>query len=315
MIFKRCDKINKSKSKSIAVTGGKGGTGKTLVAINLAVKFAMEGLKVLIIDCDVENPNCNILLGKKLIDSNVMKTPVNIFQPSFNQDKCNQCGNCREACYRNAILQFPEQFPFLMENMCSGCETCIKICPMDAITPSIRRIGNHYYISSIYPNLDLLLGELTEGEAVSIKIVEQILSFGESLDKKKSYDIIIIDTAPGAHCDVEKSLSEADQIICVTEPTPFGEHDMKRILDLIDILGQKSNYIINRANITDYRTPIIELTEKRGIPLLGEIPLDNIIIEDYAKGIPFVTDERKFPAKSSFLEIYQRIKTKIEVNI
>jgi MinD superfamily P-loop ATPase len=299
---------------SIAVTGGKGGTGKTLIAINIAVKFANEGQKVLLIDCDVENPNTNILLGKSLNDKDVVSQAVSIYKPRFNPEKCTKCGKCRDACYRHAILQFPNHSPSLMEHMCSGCTLCSRVCEDDAIINDSRVIGSQYFSKNVYPNLDLLVGELNPSEAVSVLIIEEILKYAGNIIVQNKYDLVIIDTSPGAHCDVEKSISEAGLIICVTEPTPFGEHDLNRILDLIDIIGHNPKIILNRSDLTDYKPYIEKLAIRRGVEIIGEIPLDNLIIEDYAKGIPFSLDEREFPGKKAFLKIFDKLSQMMEMN-
>ena len=249
--------------QSIAITGGKGGTGKTLIATNLAVQFANQGYSVLLMDTDVENPNTNILLGKPLDDPDVESTPVEIFTPAFDENKCTKCGKCKTACYRHAILQFPQQFPEIMDHMCSGCETCARICPEDAITSKGRIIGQKYFIPQIHKNLDVIIGELKPSEAVSVLIVEDILEYSHSIQKTHSYDILIIDTAPGAHCDVETSLNAADQIIAVTEPTPFGMHDLGRILELLELNNHTASIIINRADLTTYREPIMDIIQKK----------------------------------------------------
>ena len=272
--------------------------------------LAHNGSRVLLIDCDVENPNSNILLNKSLQDADVQVQPITIFAPVFNEDLCVKCDVCRTACYRHAILQFPGNIPSVMDHMCSGCRTCQKVCPTSAISDSRRPIGNQYFLPAVHPNLDVLVGELNPTEAVSVLIVEQILEYGRTLQEQNNYDYVVIDTSPGAHCDVETALSSADVIACVTEPTPFGEHDLKRILSLITLLNKSAHVILNRANLTDYRKPIYDLTASPDIDLLGEIPLDPIVIEDYAKGTPFVLDERDFPAKSAFLTIYEKISAK-----
>lgn len=292
---------------TIAITGGKGGTGKTLIATNLATQFAKEGKSVLLIDTDVENPNSNILLDVPLNGKNVQESFVKIFTPNFDPELCSKCGLCRDSCYRHAILQFPNQTPSLLEHMCSGCQTCAKICPEKAISAKGRTIGKQYYIPDISPNLDLLIGELTPGEAVSVLIVEEILEFSQKLISKKNYDLIILDTAPGAHCDVEKSLGAADQIIAVTEPSPFGSHDLKRIIELIHLNKGNPSIILNRSNLCNYRDKILDEITAMNVSLLGEIPVDRCIIENYAKGKPFINDERDFPGKEAFLQIYRKI--------
>jgi MinD superfamily P-loop ATPase len=297
-----------SQIPSVAVTGGKGGTGKSLIATNFAVKFAHEGKRVLLIDCDVENPNTNILLGKDLQQLTGEVTPITIFTPKFDTTKCVQCKICRSGCYRHAILQFPKQYPSVLEHMCSGCETCRRLCPQDAIYAGSREIGIRYFFpESGYPNLHLLIGELHPSEAMSVEIVKNILAYSEALAQKYHYDLLIIDTAPGAHCDVEQSLVDARVIVCVTEPTPFGEHDLNRILELIRLIGQQASIILNRADMADYRAPIFALADRQNSVVIGEIPLDRMIVEDYARGQPFALDPRDFPAKQKFEAIFRKI--------
>ena len=293
--------------KSIAITGGKGGTGKTLIATNLAIQLAHSGYHTLLIDCDVENPNSNILLGKSLDTPDVEKQSISMYKPVFSKDLCTKCGICRSACYRHAILQFPGQYASVMEHMCSGCMTCQKVCPTGAITEDSRVIGSQYLLTQAYPNLDLLVGELNPSEAISVKIVEAILQYAETLMETRKYDIIVIDTAPGAHCDVEKAISDADLVIAVTEPTPFGEHDLNRILDLLKVVGQTAEIILNRSDLTAYQEPIRSLAKTRNCHILGEIPVDSVVIEDYARGKPFILDSRDFPAKTAFQYIYEKI--------
>lgn len=294
-------------TRSIAITGGKGGTGKTLIATNLAISFVQKGYRTILIDCDVENPNSNILLGKPLDADDVEKQSISMYKPIFTPDACTKCGICREACYRHAVLQFPDQYPYLMEHMCSGCMVCQKVCPTGAITPSSRVIGSQYFLPQIYPNLDLLVGELNPSEAISVKIVEAILQHAENRMESIPYDIMIIDTAPGAHCDVEKSISDADLVIAVTEPTPFGKHDLNRILDLLEVVGQKADIILNRSNLTAYQEPIRVLAQARECPIIGEIPVDDVVVENYAQGKPFISDPREFPAKTAFQSIFSKI--------
>lgn len=297
----------------IAVTGGKGGTGKTLVATNLAVAFSQKDFRVLLVDSDVENPNSFILLGKRLEDEPVSSQPVNIFVPKFNHDRCVKCGDCQKGCYRHAILQFPGQFPSVMEHLCSGCGVCEKICAYSAIDGNSRSIGMQYFYPQVFKGLDLLVGELTPSEALSAHIVEHIIEQTKNPDIYGQYDLIIFDSAPGAHCDVEKVLKNADLIISITEPTPFGEHDLNRILELLKTIDKKSYFVINRADLTQEGKALVEkYSQNQFVEFLGNINVDKTLMEDYARGNPFVLDPRNFPAKNQFLEIFEKVKLKID---
>ncbi|MCF2139442.1 MAG: AAA family ATPase [Candidatus Lokiarchaeota archaeon] len=303
---------NRSFPPIIAVTGGKGGTGKTLVATNLAVAFTQSNSRVLLVDCDVENPNTFILLGKSLENKLVSSQPIDIFIPKFNKEKCVKCGICQKGCYRHAILQFPEHYPSLMEHLCSGCQVCQRICPHDAIEAGARQIGTKYFIPNAFENLDLLVGELTPSEALSAFIVENLISQATTPEIMNQYDIIIIDSAPGAHCDVEKILNASDMVISVTEPTPFGEHDLNRILELLRLINKPSYFILNRSNLTNESDFLTKKLSSDITKYLGNIEVDKTIMEDYAKGKPFVQDSRTFPAKNQFLEIFHKIQAIIK---
>jgi len=209
------------KPKIICVTGGKGGTGKTLVAVNLAIMFKNRGYKVLLIDGDVENPNTFLLLTAKLKN----KTEVLYFLPKIIEDKCNKCGLCAENCGTHALLYIKDSYPIPISTVCSGCKLCYKICPTNAIEPDLKVIG-WTHTASVF-NIDLFIGELKPSEARSAVIVNKLMENLESVIKTEPerYDIVILDTAPGAHCDVEELINGADLVIPVTEPTRFGKQN------------------------------------------------------------------------------------------
>lgn len=294
---------------TVVVSGGKGGTGKSLIASNLAVLFKLSGKKVLLVDGDVENPNIELLLGRTSASVARETVPVYIFRPIFDAETCTKCGRCRDNCYKHAIMQFGDSMPELMEHLCSGCITCMKICPSNAIKKGRREIGQIHFVKQAMENIDLLIGELTPEEAMSVSVISALLKRVNILMTESEYDIIIIDSPPGAHCDVEMLLENADLVICVTEPTPFGEHDLGRILDLIKMIGKPSAVIVNRATISEYKAPIKQLLESDRVPILGEIPLDTLVVENYAKGTPFVLDKRDFSAKNILINIFSKILT------
>ncbi|MBD3351050.1 MAG: P-loop NTPase [Candidatus Lokiarchaeota archaeon] len=278
----------------IAVNGGKGGTGKTFVSVNLAIYLKQLGFNVLLIDSDVENPNSNIILGAPKIedDGNTIKKQVFQYIPRIDEELCTKCGKCSAVCRMHAIFHVKTNYPILMENLCSGCKLCERVCPEAAIKSNSKMIGETIYKEKIKSgnngSLDLLLGVLKIGQVRAANVVEELFELTEELVEKNNYDYIVLDQPPGAHCDVEFGLKNSDFAVAVTEPTPFGAHDLKRILDLAKILDKDVYVVLNRYNLADYTEKIMDIVEKYGSPLLGKIPLDQKIMESYAQGIPFL---------------------------
>ncbi|MFX1365385.1 MAG: P-loop NTPase [Promethearchaeota archaeon] len=296
------------KPKIICITGGKGGTGKTLCAVNLAVMFKNEGNKVLLIDGDVENPNTYLLLNGKLEN----KKEVPFFKPKINEKKCSKCGLCSQNCLSNALLHVKDTFPIPMLTLCSGCQLCYKICPENAIEADSKTMGWIY--STNVNGLLLLLGELKPSEARSAAIVEALLEKLETIIEKEpnKFDIIILDTAPGAHCDVELLIADADIIIPITEPTKFGKLDLIRIMELIKLLGKETRVIVNRSSLLGFREQFLNELEKENIEILGDIPLDSDIVESYCQGTPIMEKNSGFNREGAgyigFTKIYDNLK-------
>jgi len=295
------------KPKIICVTGGKGGTGKTVVAVNLATMFKNKGFKVLLIDGDVENPNTYLLLNGKLKN----KTEVLYFLPKILEDKCNKCGLCAENCATHALLHIKDSIPIPISTVCSGCKLCYKICPTNAIEADLKVIG-WIYTSSAF-NIDLFLGELKPSEARSAVIVKTLMKKLEEVIKidQNKYDVVILDTAPGAHCDVEELISQADLIIPVTEPTRFGKLDLLRIIELINLLKREYKVIVNRSSLLGYKDKFLLELEEKGIEILGDIPLDEDIVSSYCQGIPLMeisrNSDKNGAGYKSFNEIFENL--------
>jgi len=170
--------MNQKRPHIICITGGKGGTGKTLCAVNIAVMFKNEGYKVLLIDGDVENPNTYLLLNGILEN----KREVPFFKPKIVENKCSKCGICAKNCMTNAILHVKEAFPIPILTICSGCQLCYKICPEKAIEADSKTIGWIY--TTEINGLSLILGELKPSEARSATIVDALL---DNLKKIQEY--------------------------------------------------------------------------------------------------------------------------------
>lgn len=292
---------------TLCVTGGKGGTGKTLVAVNLATIFKNQGKNVLLIDGDVENPNTYLLLGAKL----KKVSDVHFFIPKINTNNCTKCGLCAENCLSHALLNVKDIPPIPMLNLCSGCKLCFKICPSNAIEPDSRIIGTIF--ESKQNGINLMLGELKPSEARSAVIVKNLMQRLDAMieDPDSKLDVVIIDTAPGAHCDVEALIQKADMVIPVTEPTRFGLLDLTRIIELITLLNKEYRIIINRSSLPGYKEEFILELIKRNIESLGSIPLSQEIVESYCQGVPLMEYPSEIYASSeayhAFTQIYENL--------
>ncbi len=300
--------------KIICVTGGKGGTGKTLCAVNLAVMFKNDGYKVLLIDGDVENPNTYLLLNGKLEN----KKEVPFFKPKIIEKKCSKCGLCAENCIPHALLHIKNMVPIPMLSVCSGCRLCEKICPEKAIEADFKAIGWIY--STKNNGISLNIGELKPTEARSAAVVEALMENLERIKKDgtENFNIIILDTAPGAHCDVELLISAADVVIPVTEPTKFGKLDLNRIIDLIQLIGKDYKAIVNRSSLLGYKDQFLKELEQNKINILGDIPLDDDIVNSYCQGKPLMDEDSEYNKNGAgflaFTIIYQELKKWLELN-
>ena len=302
-----------TKPKIICITGGKGGTGKTLCAVNLAVMFKNEGYKVLLIDGDVENPNTYLLLNGTLEN----KKEVPFFKPLIIEEKCSKCGICAQNCLSNALLYVKEAYPIPILTVCSGCQLCYKICPENAIVEDSKTIGWVY--STDINGLSLFLGELKPSEARSAAIVEALLANLEKIleNNPEKFDIIILDTAPGAHCDVELLIDIADVAIPITEPTKFGKLDLIRITELIKLLGKESRVIVNRSSLLGFRDQFLKELKGEHIKILGDIPLDSDIVQSYCQGTPIMENNTRFDKGGAgyiaFTKIFKNLKNWLKI--
>ncbi|HID06249.1 MAG TPA: cobalamin biosynthesis protein CobQ, partial [Armatimonadetes bacterium] len=203
-----------SKPPIVAVTGGKGGVGKTTVAVGLALAFVRRGLSVLLVDADVDNPNCHELLGvsvEKLAD-------VTSFLPAIDESRCTGCGICVGICPDFALLIKPGEAPKVVESRCSGCMACSFACQVGAIIRSTKVLGE-LFTAARY-NLRLIGGKLKPGEARSPLVVDALLK--RAMAERGDYDVLVIDSAPGLGNAVVRALRVADLAVVVTKPTPLG---------------------------------------------------------------------------------------------
>jgi MinD superfamily P-loop ATPase len=260
----------------IAISGGKGGTGKSTIAVALAYELSKQK-SVLLVDADVDCPNDHLLLNIK------REKFKKIYQriPNINLNKCIKCGKCGDVCKTKALISLKNINPIFIKEQCNGCGCCKIVCPEFAINWENKEIGKLYNGSK--ENLKLLSGELKTNQPISEFIVNHL---NEEIEKiKEEYDYIIIDTAAGTHCPVIASFKLANKIISVTEPTPLGVHDLEIILKIIKQINKKGSVIINRYDIGDIEKVKI-LTNKYDTEIIFKVPFSKEIIDSYSKGNP-----------------------------
>ena len=275
----------------ISVASGKGGTGKTTVATNLALSLK----NVQFFDCDVEEPDSNIFLNAEIIESKEVKVMI----PEIDKEKCNFCGKCSEFCRYNALavvksnaLVFPE--------LCHSCGGCELVCPIKAIRFNNRSIGKIEYGKK--DGIDFYQGILDIGEIQAIPVLKELK---KHIDKNK---IVILDAPPGTACPFVETVEGSDYCILVTEPTPFGLNDLKLAVETVRLIGISFGVIINRDGVGDNSVETYLHHEK--IPILLKIPQSTEIAKYYSDGIAFV---KKLPEwRSRFKEIFSKINLEVK---
>ena len=274
----------------ISVASGKGGTGKTTVAINLALALNNAQL----IDCDVEEPNAHILLKPKIIE----EKPVYALNPAVNENRCTYCGKCAELCQYNALFVTQSNI-MVFHELCHSCGLCVLACPEGAISEEKREIG--IIRKGTGHNIDVVYGELNVGEPMAVPVIREVK---KEIQKTKN---VIIDVSPGASCPVVISVYGSDFALLVTEPTPFGLHDLKIAVEVLRILQIPLGVVVNQSGIGDRK--VYEYCEKEGIPIMLEIPFSRRIAELYSCGVPFTLEMTEW--KDRFRQLFKDIKEQV----
>ncbi|MFI3227691.1 MAG: 4Fe-4S binding protein [Clostridia bacterium] len=247
----------------IACLSGKGGAGKTFVAVNLAAVAE----RCVYIDCDVEEPNGRLFFKPKITETKIVSTVV----PQFDGTKCNGCKKCVTFCKFNALVYIKEK-PMVFSEMCHNCGGCKLVCPKDAVSEVEKPIG----ILEIgqYKDTKIVTGVLNEGEASGIGVIKNALDYAA--------EMTILDCPPGSACSVMETVMDVDYCILVAEPTAFGFHNIKMVYELITLLGKPCGMVINKE--TEPYLPLENFCNEKNIPILERIPYHTKLATYIANG-------------------------------
>lgn len=300
----------------VSIASGKGGTGKTTVATSLALYLeeAQEG-KIYFLDCDVEEPNAHIFLKPQIVKSTSFGIPI----PEVDFTKCNYCGKCGEVCAYNAIIVVKENV-LVFPELCHGCGGCSLLCPNNAIIEKEREIG--LIEEGLCGRIEFFHGKLNIGEPMAAPLIksvkekakrastgwkdQSIVSSAAKEDVIKENDknvITIIDVPPGTSCPVIKAVQGSDFTILVTEPTPFGLHDLKLAVETLKKLMIPFGVVVNCAGTGDMK--VQEFCKEEKIPLIAEIPYEREIAVLYSYGIPMLKEGNKY--RDIFKRIWEHL--------
>jgi len=307
----------------IAVASGKGGTGKTTVAVNLALSIVAEAdsTELLFLDCDVEEPNAHLFLNPTI----ERQEEVGILIPEVDYDKCTFCGRCAQVCVYHAIAVVKQQV-LIFPELCHGCGSCTLNCPEGAIHEVLHVTGvieeGHVLVKAQSPKFKVQTGLagvirfahglLNIGEAMAVPVIRQLKKRIEEAELRP-HSIVILDASPGTACPVVETMRGADFVLMVTEPTPFGLHDLRLAVKVAREVGASSRtplpvgVVINRDGVGN--TGVDEYCAAENIPILMRIPLNRRIAEAYSEGVPLV--EALPGYRDRFVELYHRIEEEV----
>jgi MinD superfamily P-loop ATPase len=282
----------------IAVASGKGGTGKTTVAASLAFSIASNGERLLFLDCDVEAPDAHLFLKPDLDMHQEISIPI----PEVMNDLCSQCGKCIEVCQFHALVLLGKNW-LVFPQLCHGCGSCIRNCPENAILEKDNPIGllESGWVRDV---IQFAHGKLTIGEPMPTPVIRRLKQWGASNNSQ----ITILDAPPGASCSVVETLRGTDFVLLVTEPTPFGVHDLKQMIGIIREMRLPAGILVNRDG--EGTDEVTSLCAGENIPILMRIPFDREFAAGIAQGKTLV--EIRPGYEKLFYTLYWRIRQIVE---
>ena len=288
----------------VAVASGKGGTGKTTIAVSLALSVAAGAIlprqadedapAVMLLDCDVEEPNAHLFLRPEIRLSCEMGIPT----PVVDESRCSRCRRCAEVCAYHALAVIGERVLVFAE-LCHGCGSCAWNCPEGAIHEELRPTG--LVEVGRAGALGFAHGILNVGEPMPGPVIRQVKKEGAAIAPG---GLVVVDAPPGTSCPVVESLRGADYALLVTEPTPFGLHDLRMAVDVArGELGLPVGVVVNRVGVGD--DGVDEYCRAEGIPVLLRVPLDRRIAEACSEGVPLPQALPEY--RQVFRDLYRRI--------
>lgn len=279
----------------LSVASGKGGTGKTTVAVNLALSLK-DSTPIQFLDCDVEEPNAQFFLKPRINKSQ----PSFVKVPELDKERCTFCGFCSKICAYNALAVLKEDV-LIFPELCHGCGGCTLLCPESALKETEWKIGTIEFGTS--GTIDFIHGKLDIGQAMSPPVIRALKSF------RHPARTVIIDAPPGTSCPVVESVKGSDFSLLVTEPTPFGLNDLHLAVETLRLLKIPFGVIINRADIGD--AGVKDYCQKQNIPVLMTIPMDRKIAAAYSEGKSILEVLPSY--KTKFLALYKEIEHLVKI--
>jgi len=279
----------------VTIASGKGGTGKTTVAVNLALSLSADSVPPLFLDCDVEEPNAALFL-KPVIEE---RREVGQMIPEVDLEKCTYCGRCAEVCQYSAIAVVAQKV-LVFPELCHGCGSCTLNCPTGAIHEVLDVMGT--IERGRAGAITFAQGTMNVGEAMAVPIIRQLKQW--VIPAGAAGRPVILDAPPGTACPVVESMRGADFVLMVTEPTPFGLHDLRLAVEVArDELGLPVGVVINRDGVGDHG--VDEYCAAEDIPVLMRFPLDRRVAEAYSEGTALIEALPEY--RSRFVELWERI--------